>query len=202
MELPAYYNDLKKAWQKSVALMCEGVGSNSHGMHTVTIATEANDKPDLRTVVLRSFDELTKTLTFHTDSRSHKVSHIVMNPNVAVLAYSYDEKIQLRMHGQAIVHHQDALTRERFDGVTPSARRCYLSSDAPGTTLDDPTVALAEIFQTDSYDKNDTECAYEHFAVVEVKLTSLDWLYLHHQGHRRARFEFDGETTKQQWLVP
>jgi hypothetical protein len=37
----------------------------------------------------------------------------------------------------------------------------------------------------------------EHFAVVTAKVESIDWLELHADGHRRARFDADGAT----WLA-
>ena len=38
----------------------------------------------------------------------------------------------------------------------------------------------------------------EHFAVVTAKVLSLDWLELHADGHRRARFG----PGSAQWLQP
>ena len=38
----------------------------------------------------------------------------------------------------------------------------------------------------------------EHFAVVRAEVTAIDWLELHADGHRRARFDNDGAT----WLTP
>jgi hypothetical protein len=40
--------------------------------------------------------------------------------------------------------------------------------------------------------------AREFFAVMEAELLSLDWLELHRDGHRRARFDGGGG----RWLQP
>ena len=40
--------------------------------------------------------------------------------------------------------------------------------------------------------------ARDYFAVINAKLQSIDWLELHAQGHRRARFDADGA----RWIQP
>jgi pyridoxamine 5'-phosphate oxidase len=66
--------------------------------------------------------------------------------------------------------------------MTPAAHD-YLSPLPPGSPLDQPIIERG---------------GREHFAVVMATVTSIDWLELHAQGHRRALFDGRGR----RWLVP
>ena len=46
------------------------------------------------------------------------------------------------------------------------------------------------------------EDGYDFFAVLELQVIRLEWLYLHARGHRRAVFNYDPGNTTQTWLVP
>lgn len=41
-----------------------------------------------------------------------------------------------------------------------------------------------------------------HFAVLAARVARLEFLYLAHQGHRRARFTWNGGAWQGEWLVP
>jgi hypothetical protein len=59
-----------------------------------------------------------------------------------------------------------------------------LSSQAPGDPLGNTISARGE---------------RAHFALLEAGVQSIDWLELHAQGHRRARFSIDATA---RWLQP
>ena len=46
--------------------------------------------------------------------------------------------------------------------------------------------------------------ARENFAVLLIEPTSLDWLYLAHDGHRRAQFAraMPGQDWQGTWVIP
>ena len=69
--------------------------------------------------------------------------------------------------------------------LSPDAQD-YLSPLPPGTPLDaEPEPAPAP-------------ASRDYFSVVSAKVLSIDWLELHPQGHRRARFE----NNTARWLQP
>ena len=67
--------------------------------------------------------------------------------------------------------------------LSPAAQD-YLSPQAPGDVLDNTL---------------GTRSQRAHFALLEAHVLSIDWLELHAQGHRRARFSADATA---RWLQP
>ena len=43
---------------------------------------------------------------------------------------------------------------------------------------------------------------YNNFTLVEIKIHSIEWLYLHRQGHRRALFTSTNGSLNKEWLTP
>ena len=43
---------------------------------------------------------------------------------------------------------------------------------------------------------------YDNFALVEIKIENIEWLYLHRHGHRRALFKRNNEELTKEWLTP
>ncbi|MEE4287832.1 MAG: flavin-binding protein, partial [Erythrobacter sp.] len=60
--------------------------------------------------------------------------------------------------------------------------------DGPGTASDAPTSGLPD--ELEGVEPSDAQLvpARANFAVLVVTLEELDWLYLAHTGHVRARF--------------
>ena len=154
-------------------------------MHTPAVITS---DVDARTMVLREFDSEAWTLRFHTDTRAPKVAPIEADPRVAVLFYDKGAKIQIRVRGTAEVLRDAPITQSAWDNGSNFARRCYMG-DGPGTASLGPTSGLpAELEGVEPSDEM-LEPARTNFAVLLVTLRELDWLYLAHTGHVRARFE-------------
>jgi len=154
-------------------------------MHTPAVMTS---DIDARTMVLRAFDSSAWSLRFHTDSRAPKVAPIEADPRMAVLFYDKGAKIQIRARGSGRVLRDGEVTEKAWENGSNFARRCYLG-DAPGAFADAPTSGLpSELEGVEPSDEQLVE-AWPNFAVLLVELESLDWLYLAHTGHVRARFE-------------
>jgi pyridoxine/pyridoxamine 5'-phosphate oxidase len=87
-------------------LLARGVVDTKHAFRLCSVATvnEAG-KPDTRTVVLRDCDIANKTLSFHTDFRSGKISHLKNQPEVCMLFWDHKNSLQLRVYGEAQIHH-------------------------------------------------------------------------------------------------
>ncbi len=194
---PPYYNDLDATREHALRLLARGVKDRRSGMHTMTVATLGPDgRPRLRTVVNRGFDEATRSLRFHTDSRSPKLVELAADPRASVHVYDPRAKIQLRIEALATIHRDGALHAGAWQATRDFSRACYRVEMAPGDSVSDPqTISFAS--------DEDPEEGAENFTAVTLHISSLEWLYLAHQGHRRARFVWDeAETLHQTWLVP
>ncbi|MBV6657286.1 MAG: pyridoxamine 5'-phosphate oxidase, partial [Devosiaceae bacterium] len=130
------------------------------------------------------------------DARAPKLVELRADPRAAVHIYDARAKIQLRLSTRAMLHPDGDLKAEAWQATRPFSRECYRVIPSPGDSVTDPE---AVPFQA----TDDTEAGLENFVPVTLQVTVLEWLFLAHQGHRRARFTWaeDG-TLSQDWLVP
>ena len=194
---PSFYDDLDATRVHALGLLARGVKDRRSAMHTFTVATLGLDgAPRQRTVVNRGFDATTRTLRFHTDSRSAKLAELARDPRAGVHVYDPRAKIQLRLDTVATVHRDDRLRDAAWQATRPFSRVCYRVVPAPGERVADPGSVPFEEGASD-------DTGVENFVAVTLRIEALEWLYLAHQGHRRARFRWlpDG-TVQQDWLVP
>jgi len=176
--------------------------SSRHEFHLPIVATISEGVPSLRTVVLRRVWTEEKRLAFHTDIRSPKVKQLLSNPAISMLFYSRNDRLQLRVQGLATVQQDGPEAAFAWDNSTGFSRRCYLSVQAPGTLSDEPTIGFPEAFRLRQPSTEETLPAREHFAVVIIGVQKMDWVWLHHAGHRRAQFIYEDNGLRACWLVP
>jgi len=189
-----------EAYQKAVTLdsifvqlwidLARGVVQTAHPFHTPALASQTETGPDVRTVVLRHADLAARRLLCHTDYRSPKVDELREHPTVAWLFYHPGNKVQLRIRSRVEVHHEDELARARWERSSPRSRQCYHAPLAPGTGTQTP--GLGEPLAA----------GFQNFAVIDCTVYSIDWLYLHSQGHLRAGFDWLEDSWQSQWLAP
>ena len=78
------------------------------------------------------------------------------------------------------------------------SRECYSTPYSPSTIIQEPE-------DIDNYLKNITDKEFKNFKVnfgrIDVHIHTLDWLYLIHSGHRRARFTYHKKISMN-WLAP
>lgn len=177
-----------------------GASSRKSAMHTPVVGTADGD---MRVMVLREFDPGTHTLRFHTDVRSPKVGAIESKPDMHVLAYDPEAKIQIRMRGRGRVERDTPAADAAWDASTNFAKRCYLAESGPSSDSAEPTSGLPQWVEGKNPDDSQVAPARENFAIVLVKVTEFDWLYLANSGHRRAKVTVsdDGQPSAS-WLVP
>lgn len=165
-----------------------------HGWRTPVLATSGDDGVDARTVVLREVDPEAGALAIYTDARAAKVQQLQAQPRCTLVMWSPRLAWQLRLRARVQVHTDGLAVSSRWAALRMSpAARDYLSPLAPGAPMDavpgDQLVhAAAESAATQR----------EFFAVLIANIEAMDWVELHAQGHRRARFT----ATQAQWLVP
>ena len=169
-------------------------------MHTPVIVT---GDVDARVMVLRAFDSTSWRLRLHTDARAPKAQVIAADPRVAVLFYDQGAKVQIRARGTAAIVTDGAEVDAVWAASTNFARRCYLG-EGPGAGSEVPTSGLPPEFEGVEPDDAQLVPARANFALLQITLTQLDWLYLAHTGHVRAQFDRgeQGGAWEGRWVSP
>lgn len=198
-----YYNDLDASLAHAWALLRRGAKDRRSAFHTPTVATtDAHGCPDARIMVLREVDTATARLRFHTDARSDKVAHIGQGAPVTVLAYDPGAHIQLRLRGTASVDTNSPARLAAWERTSLYGRRCYLGDIGPGSDSFVATSGLPADVEGIEPSAARAEPGLAHLALLWVTVTRIEWLFLAHHGHRRARFEADGANWVGRWLIP
>lgn len=192
-----FYNDLTQTREQTWRRLARGVADRRSGLHTVQLASIAPDgTPRVRTLVLRGVDAPMRRLRLHTDRRSAKFAELSERPEMEVCGYDARAKVQLRLRGRAAVH-TEAPADVAWDRTSRSSRACYQTPLTPGSRLREPTaadpVAEAPVAQ---------DAGRGNFAVIDIAVSRIEWLYLAARGHRRALFEWNGAEWEGSWLVP
>ena len=73
---PDHHNDLAATLKFAWASVGRGVQDRRSAFHTPVLATQSPDGPQARVLVLRAADAQARILTFHTDTRSAKLSEL------------------------------------------------------------------------------------------------------------------------------
>jgi pyridoxine/pyridoxamine 5'-phosphate oxidase len=187
---PAFYDDLALSFEEAWGLIAAGVTDRKSPSHMPVVGTvDALGMPQLRIMILRDASLDTRTLRFHTDSRSIKAEQIRQNPSSSVLIYDPAAKVQIRMSGKTHFTAVGDVADTAWSESTPFARRCYMAEAGPGTPL-------KEEEQLADYRAN--------FAALLVEIETIEWLYLANAGHRRARWQWDSaqKSWAGHWLIP
>ena len=199
-----FYNDLSGVLERSWRLLEKAIDDPTSPVRTpVLISVSADGLAQGRTVVLRAFNRQQRQLKIYTDVRSEKVAQLRTQPVCTLVAYQPNPMIQLRLKTNAVVNHNNEITRESW-AVMPGPNRCnYLTDPNPGSisvkATDGRPVINAESVPTN----DENEIAYSHFSVIVFAINELEWLYLPRRGHRRAQFIWDRTNSLQSnWLIP
>lgn len=173
--------------------------SSHQAWHTPVVGTSDGD---LRVMVLRHVDAAAGRLRFHTDARAPKILAVGGGAQLSLLCYDAAAKLQLRCAGIGRIAATGAEADAAWAASTPSSRRCYLATSGPGSHADGPTSGLPAAVEGRVPSLAESEMGRANFAILTVTLARIDWLYLAHDGHRRALFERHGDHWSAGWLVP
>jgi len=181
-------------WQE----LGQAVRNKAHAWRLCVLATRHGEEADARSVVLREWNEATRTLLIFTDARSPKAHQIAAHPAGTLVMWSPELTWQLRLRVQLSLETSGLAVSSRWARLklTP-ARFDYLSPLPPGSSMDSPGSSLDSPLQTQHLADPPRE-SREHFAVIAAQVMSADWLELHARGHRRALFDQAGR----RWLTP
>jgi len=189
---------LNSSWR----LLHRGVGNFRHPFYRPVLTTMDGNKPEARTVILRSFSEKDKTLTCHCDARTPKVSQIQDNPSVSWLFYHPKKWIQLRLSGTASIHTDDKTAESQWEKVGRTSRMNFCAEFPPGSLAGKPTSGLPG-FSCDKKSKLfDSPEARNNFATIVCRFDQMDWLMLKLTGHLRAKFHWKGNRIDASWVIP
>ena len=195
-----YYEDFNEIEKKIWNLLASAVSDRNSEFRTPVFICGNDNDLDGRVVVLRKASQQNNFIQYHSDIRSSKIEKIKKNPNCSILFYGKQEKIQLRLKVECMVHFNDEITKESWEKTGHISRKCYLVTNGPGTKSGTPTSGLADKFDKFDYTKEESEKGYKNFCVIRCRVKSVEWLYLAAKGHRRAIFDL--ENNKKSWLVP
>jgi hypothetical protein len=169
-------------WEQLAA----AVKDRGHAWRTPVLATTDGVVAEARTVVVREVDARLRRVLFYTDQRSAKVAQLLSHPLGTLAMWSPALNWQLRVRVRLELEDDGLAVSSRWAHVKLSpAAQDYLSPLPPGAELDTSAPGHDAVPRA-------------HFAVVVAQIVSIDWLELHAEGHRRARFEGD----KAAWLQP
>ena len=200
--MPAHYTSLDAAETTAWEMLEAAAASAAPAFHTPVLASVTPDgTPRARTVVLRGASRKTLSLRIHTDARSPKAQEISRDGHVELVFYDPEAKVQVRAAARARVETHGARRDAAWDASGTGSRVCYLAGDAPGTPSPVPTSGVPP--HADGGARLPAEALEEgraNFAVLHIEVERLDWLYLAAKGHRRARFDYAGNTRT--WVVP
>jgi hypothetical protein len=198
-QIPDNLDDiLQDCWHSLI----DGAISSRHPFHCPAIATINGDSPEIRTVVLRKVIPEERTLTFHTDYRSPKVNQIKFSNRTSWLFYDAKSRIQLRIKTVSAIHYDDELSFKSWNESTLDSKKCYLVQPAPSTLSDFPTDGLPEHINHSSLNQEIVGIGIENFTIIRNLVTEIDWLFLNHDGNRRAKFIFGENKVEKYWMIP
>lgn len=171
-------------------------------MHTPVIASIGNGLPQMRTVVLRKVLGKTKELRFHTDLRSKKVEELKLQPDIAILGYNSQTRIQLRLNAHVVLEHNNNITLETWQQTRPDSKKCYAVELAPGTAIDEAGDYLP-LPNNQIWPAAMLELGYPNFVVARCLVYKAELLMLNSSGHLRCGFNYNQHKLQQaMWLVP
>ena len=184
--LPAVHTAL---WQE----LARAPHDKHHEWRTPVLATVDGEAADARTVVLREVNTDDATLLIFSDARAGKLAQLQAHPLGMLVMWSGRLSWQLRLRVQLSAQTEGLAVSSRWARLKLSpAAQDYLSPLAPGQTM------TTELDEKMPPSLASTAVERGHFAVLQARVLSADWLELHREGHRRARFDDQGA----RWLVP
>ncbi len=184
------------------AMLEKGASRSTDPFHQAVLATGKTSGCGLRTVILRHVDQAGRTLICYTDDRSPKINEIGQCGNVGWLFYHPRKMIQVRLHGAASVHTDDATADQWWKRVSGFTRLSFCAGQPPGTPLSRPSSGISQRLLRDLPNLMSGNAGREHFAVIIGQVEYLDWLQLRPSGNIRARFQWRDAHLESSWIVP
>lgn len=153
-------------------------------LNFLQMATSGLDgAPQVRTIVLRGSSAHAGTVSFVTDIRSQKIAEIRNDPRVSLLGYDNTAMVQIRMSGVAEIVTDANERRGMWTALKGRTLVLFDAPLAPGTPIDGAGSALHP-----GDGAQGPEEPFERFALVRVRIDTLDWLDLAAEPHQRGLY--------------
>jgi 3-hydroxyisobutyrate dehydrogenase len=104
------------------------------------------------------------------------------------------------VRGKAVLHFKDEITAEAWQKTALSSRRCYLTHQSPLSFSSIPKSGLSPEIEQEKFTIEESEVGQQYFGIVSIHVQSIEWLWLHHAGHRRAYFDYEQDSYS--WMIP
>ena len=196
-------NDLEKLEQECWSLLKKGSEKGKDGFHSFVLATNSEEGPDARCVVLRGVDKNQLHLFCHTDIRSPKTSQLSRFPGCSLLFYDNLRRMQIRIQAHAELIGEGDLWNKFWEEARLSTRKGYLCAFPPGEILDAPGDSIPPHLLGLNPTLSESEAGKPNFLLIRFKVKRLDWLQLSSRGHRRARFVYENDhLLEANWIQP
>lgn len=171
------------------------VRSRHEAWHLATLATQRDNRPEIRTLVLRGALESERLLWMHTDLRSPKCEDIQKSQEGALLLYDPEERWQLRLNGCLSFDSESEATNKVWQHTSASAKRCYQGNLIPSSKAQDATSNLPN-------EQAHSDLGRENFTRLLFHISKMDWLFLKSDGHLRAQWLWTSDKFVGTWVVP
>lgn len=167
----------------------KGVHKKGHPFRYAVLGTIGLDNtPAIRNIVLRQVTD-NLCLRFYTDARSNKLQQIKENNQVSLLFYDPKQMLQVKVEGLATIINDKEVLQKYWSGVQPNSRKDYITSVAPGSAISNPDVV--EYLEEEN-----------HFTIVEITPTRIEYLKLKRPNHIRIQFSKTAAIWNSTFLVP
>lgn len=196
------WDTLEGVLKEACTMLKQGVTHFNDPFHWPVLGTTGKDGSSLRTVILRQFIWPERILVCHTDARADKVQEISNFAKVSWLFYHPKQKVQLRISGPATLHADDQFADRQWANTKITSRLNYCASEPPGTAIEKPSSGLPDFLLHKVPTLLESESGRKNFMVIAGRIDSMDWLILKVLGNRRARFDWDENGLKAEWLIP
>jgi general stress protein 26 len=165
------------------------LNTKNHPYKLATLGTVGLDHmARLRTIVIRDVSK-DLMITFYTDKRSKKVTHIQENNKVSLLFYHPEKSIQLKIEGIASLIKNPNILEEHWTMVSERSKKDYTTTRAPGSG----------ITNSDGIEYlNETH----HFCMISIQPKKIEYLKLNADKHTRIRYSSEMEKWHGEFLVP
>jgi len=176
---------IEDIYNRELEFLKDGIKNGKNPYHAFTLSTINNRCPESRTVVLRGFKTNPLTFFFNADYRSPKIQELKANKYCSALFYNQERRIQLRFKCEAFLHYQNDMSAKIWDNTALQSRKCYMGPYSPSKPLDEwhPNIPL-EYLKKDPSEEHSKD-GYINFIHIELKVSEIDVLELHHDGHIR-----------------
>jgi 3-hydroxyisobutyrate dehydrogenase len=196
------WSNLESIHEQIWAALVRGAADRKDEFHTPVVATVRSSSddtgkgtgivtsPEMRVVVLRKAIPESREVWFHTDTRTEKMNDLRANPRCSLLFYHPRKQFQIRVAAIATLHTDDAVADVQWERTALASRRCYCGEETPGAASAEMSSGLPPFLRTRQPSVEESMAGRVNFGVVRCVVQRIEWLLLHHEGHRRAEFSY------------